>query len=581
MKRVLKYYGENSTALYELRNRLTVIGSSKECDIVLDDASVAGAALTIAADEKGFFFEVLPESKIRLNGEKAKKGPLAPGDRLEIGSHVFICDNEDGLKRAEAGRDDAALQDMLDRFSSVVGRERDLQKLLTKLMEMLLGIFEGSNAFIFKLDKDKKPDVFVATGTGEAHDRFSDTVVQTVLKNKKGVAVPNALADPAFGGAKSIADLKLSSVMCAPIIAADDSIGIIYVGSSKPAVSYSTRDLATLSYYATIAGMLINHVAYIAGQNKTIAHFSGIASEAGIIAESKEMQEVLCAIKALSGSDITVLLDGPTGCGKTFLAEVIHQKSRRAGKPFLVVTCSSLHGELLESEMFGHKKGSFTGAVSDHDGLFTAASGGTLFLDEIGELDATIQAKLLRVLESNKVRPLGATAERQVDARVICATNKDLLEMVNAGKFRSDLYYRINQFNIKIPPLSARGNDVELLAYYLLEKFKAQYPTRDIIDFHPETLQYIKRYDWPGNIRELSNTIHRAVLSCEGPLLSFPRAAPVEDPGFDFESATREFHRDLIGRAIQRSGGNKEAAARLLGMSRSTFFRYLATLDRK
>ena len=580
MKRVLKYFGRNNTILFPLRNRLTLIGSSKECDIVLDDSSIAGAAIKVGADDQGYFFEVLPESKIRLNGEKTKKGRLAPGDRIEIGDHVFICDSVDGVESGDAHESDKAIKGMLDHFSGAIGRERDLKKLLTRFMEMLLGILKGSDAFIFKLDREKKPEVFVATGSAEAQERFSDTVVQSVLKNGKGVAVPNALADPAFSSARSVADLKLSSVICAPIKVADDITGIIYVGSSSAAVSYNRKDLAILTYYAAIAGMLINHVEYIGMQNKAIVKLGGQVSEYGIIAESKVMKEVLGSIKAISGSDITVLFEGPTGCGKTLLAEIVHKKSRRADKPFLVVNCSSLHGELLESELFGHKKGSFTGAISDHEGLFMAAQGGTLLLDEIGELDVPIQAKLLRTLESGKVRPLGATQEREVDVRVICTTNKNLQDMVNRGIFRADLYYRINQFSIKVPPLSARDDDVELLAYFFLEKYKAHYPTRDIIDFHPETLYRIRHYDWPGNIRELSNAIHRAVLSCEGPLLTLPRVETVQDPTFDMETATRDFHRDLIARAIKRTGGNKEAAAKLLGMSRSTFFRYLSTLER-
>ncbi|MBN2036087.1 MAG: sigma 54-interacting transcriptional regulator [Chitinispirillaceae bacterium] len=581
MKHVLRYFGPGTTSWFRLKNRMTLIGSSKECDIVLDDRSVHDAAVSITVTEQGCCFEVLPESKIRLNGERSRKGDLVPGDRLEIGNHIFVCDVDNGHNGSEFRHSEDKIMDMLDRFSGEIGRERDLRKLLIRLMEMLLGLLKGTDAFIFKLGEEKKPEVFVATGNSDAQDRFSDTVVQSVLESGKGVSVPNALADPAFSGAKSVADLKLSSVVCTPITVSGDTIGIIYIGSSNATVSYTAADLATLSYYATIAGMLINHVDYIRRQNKTIARFGGLTAENGIIAESKVMQEVMCAIKSLSGSDIVVLLEGPTGCGKSYLAEIIHQNSRRAGKPFLVVNCSSLHGELLESELFGHKKGSFTGAVSDHNGLFTAAAGGTLFLDEIGELDPAIQAKLLRVLESSKVRPLGATAERQIDARVICATNKDLHAMVNAGKFRSDLYYRINQFIIKIPPLAERGDDVELLAYYFLEKFKAQYPARDIVEFHPASLHHIRHYDWPGNIRELSNAIHRAVLSCDGPLLMFPRITSPQDPTFDFEAATRDFHRDLLTRAIKRAGGNKEAAARLLGMSRSTFFRYVSTLHIK
>ncbi|MBN1129289.1 MAG: sigma 54-interacting transcriptional regulator [Chitinispirillaceae bacterium] len=581
MKRVLRYFGMKGSSLFELRDRLTLIGSSKECDIVLDDKAVPDAAIKIVHEGGTCTCEILSGATARLNGKKIHKSSLAPGDRIEINGHVFICDNTDTAASRQPDDTSGPDEETLREFSDRLGGERDLKKLLTMLMEMLLGILKGSDAFIFKLGPAGEPEVFVATGSDTAEDRFSDTVVQTVLKKKQGVAVPNALADPAFSASRSVADLKLSSVVCAPIMCRGEISGIIYVGSSSAAISYSARELSMLTFYATIAGMLINHVDYIGRQNRTIATLSGDAAAAGLIAESKAMQEALSGVRSVAASDIIVLLEGPTGCGKSHLAGIIHRRSRRASGPFLVVNCSTLHGERLESELFGHRRGSFTSAINDHDGLFVAANGGTLLLDEIGELDAAVQARLLRVLECGMVRPLGATQECAVDVRVICATNKNLSAMVQAGSFRSDLYYRINQFAIRVPPLSERNGDVELLAYFFLEKFKAQYPERDIVDFHPETLAYIRAHDWPGNIRELSNAIHRAVLSCEGPLLSFPRTTPVQDPALDFETTTRAFHRELITRAIKKTGGNKEAAARLLGMGRSTFFRYLSTFEQR
>jgi transcriptional regulator with GAF, ATPase, and Fis domain len=577
MRHLLRHYVNADSSSIELDGRLLLIGSSSENDIVINDPSVIDAAAKIEACSDGYTLEPIQKEKIRLNGKKVKRALLSPGDRIEIGDHILVYDVlKEAVATACAPLDPFFAT--LYKMAELVGKERDLQKLLTGLMQLLMGLLNGSDAFIFKLDQEGKPQVFVTTGSGSPDERFSDTVVQTVLKDKKAILIANALADPSFSHSHSIADLKLVSVACAPITIAGSTIGVIYVGSRKAGVSFSNDDLTKLSVYASIAGMLINHVDYIGRQNRAIIKLTGIGSEKGIIAESKAMQDVLQSINTLAGSDITVLLEGPTGGGKNLLAELIHEKSRRAARPFLVVNCSSLRGELLESELFGHKKGSFTGAVEEHAGLFAAARGGTLMLDEIGELDAPIQAKLLRVLESGTIRPLGSTQETAVDVRVICATNRSLADMVKAGAFRSDLYYRINQFGIKVPALADRGEDVELLAYFFLEKFKAHYPARDIIDFHPETLRYIKRYEWPGNIRELSNTIHRAVLSSEGPLLTLPVALAAEDPALDFEAATQRFQKELIGKAIKRAGGNKEEAARLLGLSRSTFFRYQSAM---
>jgi transcriptional regulator with GAF, ATPase, and Fis domain len=260
------------------------------------------------------------------------------------------------------------------------------------------------------------------------------------------------------------------------------------------------------------------------------------------------------------------------------LARLVHTKSGRSERKYVVVNCSSLRGELLESELFGHKKGSFTGAVSDHNGLFSEADGGTLFLDEIGEMDVMLQAKLLRTLETGKIRPVGSSAEESVDVRIICATNQDLESMVEKGAFRKDLHYRLNHFVIKLPPLKEREDDILLLAYFFLDMFKARYPNKELADFHPDSLKAIAFYEWPGNVRELSSVIHRAVLSCEGPLVTLDLPSQQHNT-IDFDKATRDFQKTLVNRALHIAGGNREKAASLLGISRSTFFRYLAASD--
>lgn len=576
MSHLLRCYSDGHSTCTLLGQRMVLIGSSPENDIVVKDASLDGVAAKIEPlPSGGHTILAVRKGAVRLNGTKTSKATLALGDRIEIGAMVMSYDAAPADGEPDALFPAGSSLGALNGFIETVGTERDLQKLLVRLMEILLKLLDGSDAFIFKLDAEGKPQLFVSTGNDVLDERFSDTVVQKVLKDKKGLCIPHALSDPSFSMSRSIADLKLASVVCAPVMIAGTIIGIIYVGSRKIAVSFSEKELSVLSVYAAIAGMLINHVEYIGQQVKTIKKLTGTADD-GFIAGSKAMQAVVAAINSLAPSDIVVLLEGPTGSGKNHVAELIHKKSRRSARPFLVVNCSSLRGELLESELFGHKKGSFTGAVSDQTGLFTAASGGTLLLDEIGELDSIIQAKLLRVLESGAVRPLGATSETAVDVRVICATNRDLAGMVQSGAFRRDLYYRINQFSIRIPALSDREEDIVLLAYLFLEKYKARYPARAIVDFHPSALRFIQNYDWPGNIRELSNAIHRAMLSCEGPLLTIegPSAALSSDPAFDFEAATQQFQKELIMKAVKHAGGNKEEAAKLLGLSRSTFFRY-------
>ena len=398
MTYLLREFTNGASSPIELRGRMVSIGSSPENDVVVSDPSIDDAAAKIDPCGEGYVLEAIQKEKVRLNGKKVKSAALSPGDRIEVGSRVIIFD-----RARETAAEKSAVTDpffaALNKFTELVGKERDLQKLLTRLMQLLMELVGGSDAFVFKLDAEGKPQVFVTTGSGSANERFSDTVVQAVLKTKKGVLIANALSDPSFSQAHSVADLKLASVACAPIVIAGSVTGIIYIGSRKSSVSFSEDDFAKLSVYASLAGMLINHVDYIGQQNRAIIKLT-TGFEDGFIAESKAMQDVLSSVKALSGSDITVLLEGPTGSGKNHIAELVHKKSRRGAKQFLVVNCSSLRGELLESELFGHKKGSFTGATDDHAGLFAAAKGGTLLLDEIGELDSSTQAKLLRALRA-------------------------------------------------------------------------------------------------------------------------------------------------------------------------------------
>jgi transcriptional regulator with PAS, ATPase and Fis domain len=241
------------------------------------------------------------------------------------------------------------------------------------------------------------------------------------------------------------------------------------------------------------------------------------------------------------------------------------------------VNCSSLRGELLESELFGYKKGAFTGAVSDRRGLFQAADKGTIFLDEVGEMDLNLQAKLLRVLESGMVRPVGGIEEERVDVRVLSATNRELQSLVDENKFREDLFFRLAQVTVPLPPLRERGEDILLLAYHFLEIFKAKYPHKEITDFHPDAIQSLMTHEWPGNVRELVNVVHRSVLTSNSPMVVLDMAV-FKQKFASLEEATRRFQKNYISRALAMNRGSKEEAASILGMSRSTFFRYLSQL---
>ncbi len=294
-----------------------------------------------------------------------------------------------------------------------------------------------------------------------------------------------------------------------------------------------------------------------------------------LIAASSEMKRIIQLVRKVSQSDITVLLTGESGSGKEIIARAIHMNSSRKDHPFITVNCAAIPENLLESELFGHVKGAFTGALKDRKGKFELANGGTLFLDEIGDLKPELQAKLLRVLQEREVEPVGSETRIPVDVRIISATHQDLKQLVAQGRFREDLYYRINVMNIHIPPLRKRKADIPLLIQYFIQKYAPDQSRQWRID--AQALQVLEMYDWPGNVRELENVIQRAVLLADAPVITLdvlPEVIVQKDATpFSQESKPTSLNiedhlRWLIEQALQQSGGNQSRAAELLGIPR-------------
>ncbi|HLW69260.1 MAG TPA: sigma-54 dependent transcriptional regulator [Candidatus Binataceae bacterium] len=290
--------------------------------------------------------------------------------------------------------------------------------------------------------------------------------------------------------------------------------------------------------------------------------------------------------KIAAADDANVLITGESGCGKEVVAKAIHALSVRRDRAFVPVNCAAIPHELLESEMFGHERGAFTGASGARQGLFTTADGGTIFLDEIGEMPLLLQAKFLRVLEDGVVRPVGSDRSAKVDVRVIAASNADLLAAVKKGSFREDLFYRVNVLPIAIPPLRERRSDIPLLIDHFLARLRARRPghTWRVTD---EAMVHLWSYDWPGNVRELENMVERLVILCEdsvidpsilpanllnGSRLNPPPETPaLDEKGVNLNAIVRELEGRMINEALKQSAGNKQAAARLLGLKRTTF----------
>ncbi len=304
------------------------------------------------------------------------------------------------------------------------------------------------------------------------------------------------------------------------------------------------------------------------------------------------MEKILSVSRRVATADSTVLIMGESGTGKELIARFIHANSRRSNQPFIAVNCGAIPADLLESEMFGHERGSFTGAVGARMGMFQLASGGTIFLDEIGEMTGTLQVKLLRVLQEREIRPVGSDRNVKVDVRVVAASNRDLAMEVEKGRFREDLFYRLQVIPILLPPLRERRSDIPVLVQHFLDKYNAKHEAR-ICRIADDAMVHLWEYDWPGNVRELENLIERLVVLSEDGFVEvdnlpanirsfisekkIPRPSLTEE-GIDLNKAVEEFEYRLIDEALRRTKGNKQAAARLLGLKRTTL---VAKLRRK
>ncbi|MBJ6759482.1 sigma-54-dependent Fis family transcriptional regulator [Myxococcaceae bacterium JPH2] len=358
----------------------------------------------------------------------------------------------------------------------------------------------------------------------------------------------------------------------------------------RPAEEWSTECKEVLRFYETqcmegvlgdVTEALKQTERKLRAKRQSLARVSGVTEDpSGMVARAESMQRVLGLARRAAKVDSTVLVTGESGVGKERVARLIHDESSRAHKAFVAVNCAAVTESLLESELFGHAKGSFTGATNDRAGLFEAAHGGTLFLDEVGEVPATMQARLLRALQEKEVRRVGENTHRKVDVRVVAATNRDLAEEVRTGRFRQDLYYRLRVIELRIPPLRERREDVLPLARMLLAE-AAERLGRKVSGLSPEAADQLLRYPWPGNVRELGNAIERAVALCEGPRVErddLPEEVRVAPPSLVPTGDPRrleDMEKEYILAVLARNDGNRARTAEQLDIGVATLYRKL------
>jgi len=406
-----------------------------------------------------------------------------------------------------------------------------------------------------------------------------------VVETGEPVVVPQIEKEPLFlNRTQSRNDLKKSDIsfICVPVKIGSTIYGALSVDRLFNEDIAFEEDVRLLSIVASaiaqglkIQQMVQDEKKQLLNENITLREkLKERYSLYNIVGTSNKMNEVFRMIERVANTDVTVLIRGESGTGKELVANAIHFNSSRASKPFLKLNCAALPDTLIESDLFGHEKGAFTGATEQHMGRFERADGGTLFLDEIGTLNLTAQAKLLRILQEREFERIGGNRTLQVDVRIIAATSKDLERSIEEGTFREDLYYRLNVFPIFIPPLRDRKTDILLLADHFVEKFNQKHK-KDVRRISTPAIDMLTQYHWPGNVRELENSVERAVLLCTDRVIHSHHLPPTLQtgeqsgtvPSLSFEGAIQNYEKELIIDALKNSGGNMAETARLLRTS--------------
>ncbi|MEW6685087.1 MAG: sigma 54-interacting transcriptional regulator [Candidatus Edwardsbacteria bacterium] len=481
-----------------------------------------------------------------------------------------------------------AQEDLLALYhiSQVINSILDLEELLNRVMDLVIERTKAERGFVVLKDETRQELKVKAARnferqTIEDPTEISYTIVHKVINEANPILTSDAKTDPRFAGSESVFLYHILSILCVPLIKREKIIGVIYIDSRTITNVFSERDLNFLIAFANLAAIAIDNALLqekLKSENIALKEeIKGKYRFENIIGRGKKIQEVLEIVERVIESSVPVLLEGESGTGKELIARAIHFNGPRSEKKFVAQYCGALPETLLEAELFGYKKGSFTGASSDKPGLFEVADGGTFFLDEVGEISPSIQTKLLRVLQDGEIRRIGETEPRKVDVRIISATNRNLESEVKEGKFREDLFYRLKVVGIRLPPLRERKEDIPILVQHFLKKTQVFTP-KGIKGIEEKAIDALLHYNWPGNIRELENVISYVIVMAKGEIISLSDL-PSEiieqkkEVGPRFVRKTKslkEAEKEIILTAFREAGGDRKKAAKKLGISLRT-----------
>lgn len=580
-----------------MRKPITTVGRAPGNDICVLQGTVESQHAQIVFSGRDFEIEGLGGSdSILINGKRKRRARLVNGDRLTLGEAQFsfsmMSDFLSTSSERPPGSNVAGEINGLERlfqFTEQLASSENVDQLLETLLDNVIELTGAARGMVLLVEDvgSATPNLSVRASRNVRReqlpsegDGISDSIVRQVIETKRAVIVSDALTDTTFGRSESVIALQLSSVMCAPLLSRGDVTGALYVANNEVKSLFERRQLDILGIFAAQASLLLTNAMLVSALRADKQKLEAELEDkrfGEIIGACPSMLEVFRKLQKVAATDISVLITGETGTGKELIAREIHRRSERASGPFVTVNCGAIPENLMESEMFGHVKGAFTGAIASRGGRFQQANGGTLFLDEVGELTPQLQVKLLRALQERMVTRVGDSRAEKADIRVVSATNRNLEEMISENTFREDLYYRLNVVNLWLPPLRERGDDIFIIAKTLLSKFADELGS-NVRGFTQPALIAIKRYYWPGNIRQLENRLKKALVLCDKTLLTpedLDVGADAIEPVLPLERAKEEFQRRYVLQALERNNGNRTQTARDLGVDPRTIFRYL------
>ena len=621
--RLVAIAGPLEGAVFPLSGELS-IGREKTNTISVEDRVLSRRHCRIQ-DEGGEFsiHDLNSSNGTYVNGLPVTTRVLKDGDQIRAGQSVLLFENGDGepfrpalpvefdrenpmsatlllkaedalylfpSKLTQADRNLRNLEVLL-KIGATIASIRGLEALERELLRLILEVIPAEHGAVLLAGASRDEFTSVCQRSATAPDQpmqVSRTVVDRIMKEGVALLSNDLRGDPAISLSESMVNAQVRSLLAVPLIAFEKTLGVIYLDSRSPAARFEEDDLQLLTGIAGIAAAALETALFVeslSSENHRLK--AAINIEHDMVGSGKGMRHVFDFITKVAPSNSTVLLRGESGTGKELVARAIHRNSTRASKPFVAINCAALTESLLESELFGHEKGAFTGAVAQKRGKLEEASGGSLFLDELGELAPALQAKLLRVLQEREFERVGGTRPIKTDIRLIAATNRDLEEAVRNGTFRRDLYYRLNVVSIVMPPLRERREDILALANHLIRKH-ARDVARPVIGISEGARPYLMNYDWPGNVRELENAMERAIVLGSTELI-LPDDLPdsvveAELPASSaaaggFHELVREAKRQIVLKTLEQADGNYSDAATLLRLHPSNLHRLIRSLN--